>query len=81
MELLVNISLNLGFFQLTQSFQSPMALESARLLTEISTRNLPVGKMRPALKVYTSGLQAGVREDTTRILLRYAFSWVLMLSK
>jgi hypothetical protein len=40
------------FFNLPSPFSCPMALESTKLLTEMSTRNLPGlgGKGRPARK-------------------------------
>jgi hypothetical protein len=38
------------FFNLPNSYNSTMALGSTQPLTELSTRNLPGGKKRPALR-------------------------------
>jgi hypothetical protein len=40
----------IGFFNWSNPSSRTMALRSARPLTEMSTRNLPVGKGRPARK-------------------------------
>jgi hypothetical protein len=44
----------IGFFNWPNPYSRTMALGSTRLLTGMSTRNLPVGKGRPARKVATS---------------------------
>jgi hypothetical protein len=40
----------LNFLELTQTFQRQLALGFIQPLTEMSTRNIPGGKVRPARK-------------------------------
>jgi hypothetical protein len=47
---LVRVSDEVDFFNLPNTSSHSMALESTQSLTEMSTRNLPEGKKRPARK-------------------------------
>jgi hypothetical protein len=50
----VRVPDEVDFFNLPNSSSCTMALGSTQPLTEMSTRNLPGGKKRPALRAETS---------------------------